>query len=83
MAATGTGMPSAIEPKKEQAEVDMIVLGGLPADGRDLGAAASMSNTARAGEVQVAQDDQSKGYGMRRQRQQHPKDQPKGCGAGP
>jgi hypothetical protein len=42
-----------------------------------------MNDTARAGEAQVARDDQPKGYGTGQQRQRHPKDQPKGCGAGP
>jgi hypothetical protein len=61
MAMTGTRTPSAIVPKEEQAGVDMIALGDHPADGRDLGAAASMNDTARAGEAQVARDDQPKG----------------------
>ena len=60
---TGTGTPSAIVPKEEQAGVDMIPHGDNPADGRDLGAAANMIDTARAGEAQVARDDQPKGYG--------------------
>jgi hypothetical protein len=80
---TGTGTPSAVVPKEEQAGVDMVPHGDHPADGRDLGAAASMNDTARAGEAKVARDDQLKGYGEGQQRQRHPKDQPKGCGAGP
>jgi hypothetical protein len=80
---TGTRTPSAIVPKEEPAGVDTMSLGGHPADGRDLGAAAGMSDTARAGEAQVARDDQPRGYGEGQQRQRHPKNQPKGCGAGP
>ncbi len=79
----GTRTLSAIVPKEEQAGVDMMSLGGHPADGRDLGAAAGMNDTARAGEAQVAQDDQPRGYDEGQQRQRHPMDQPKGCGAGP
>ncbi len=58
-------------PKKEQAGVDMMSLGGHPADGRDLGAAAGMNDTARAGEAQVAWDDQPRGYGAAPRHQQH------------
>jgi hypothetical protein len=79
----GTRTQSAIVPKEEQAGVDMMSLGGHPADGRDLGAAAGMNDTARAGEAKVARDDQPRGYGEGQQRQRHPVDQPKGCGAGP
>jgi hypothetical protein len=78
MAIAGTGMPSAIRPK----EVDVTVRGGPPADGR-VRAVASTGDSARAGEAQVARDDQPKGYGKGQQHQRHPKDQPKGCGAGP
>jgi hypothetical protein len=70
MAMTGARTPSAIVPKEEQAGVDMMWLGDHPADGRGLGAATGMNDTARAGEAQVA-------------RNQHPKNQPKGYGAGP
>jgi hypothetical protein len=42
-----------------------------------------MSDTARAGEAQVARDDQPRGYGEGQQRQRHPKNQPKGCSTGP
>ncbi len=80
---TGARTPSAIVPKEEQAGVDMMSLGGHPADGRDLGAAAGMDNTARAGLAQVARDDHPKGYGKGQQRLRHPKDQPRGCGTGP
>jgi hypothetical protein len=78
---TGARTPSAIVPKEEHG-VDMMSLGGHPAEGRDLGAAAGMNDTARAGEAQVARDDQPRGYGERQQCKQHPKNQPKGNGAG-
>jgi hypothetical protein len=83
MAMTGARTPSAIVPKEEQAGVDMIPHGDHAAEGRDLGAAATMIDTARAGEVQVARDDQPRGHGERQQRKQHPKNQPKGYSAGP
>jgi hypothetical protein len=60
---TGTGTPSAIVPKEEQAGDDMIPHGDNPTDGRDLGAAENMTDTARAGKAQVARNDQHKGYG--------------------
>jgi hypothetical protein len=71
----GTRTPSAIVPKEEQAGVDMMSLGGHPADGRDLGAAAGMNDTARAGEAQVVRDDQPKRCGAGLRHQQHPQDQ--------
>jgi hypothetical protein len=80
---TGTGTPSAIVPKEEQAGVDMIPHGDNPADGRDLGAAENMIDTARAGKAQVAWNDQHKGFGKGQQRQRHPRDQPRDCDAGP
>jgi hypothetical protein len=83
MAMTGARTPSAIVPKEEQTGVDMIPHGDHPAEGRDLGAAATMIDTARAGEAQVARDDQPRGHGERQQRKQHPKNQPKGYSAGP
>ncbi len=83
MAMTGARTPSAIVPKEEQAGVDMMSLDGHPAEGRDLGAAAGMNNTARAGEAQVARDDQPRGHSERQQRKQHPKNHPKGYSAGP
>jgi hypothetical protein len=83
MAMMGARTPSAIVPKEEQAGVDMMLLDGHPAEGRDLGAAAGMNDTARAGEAQVARDDQPRGSGERQQRKQYPKYQPKGHGAGP
>ncbi len=58
MVMTGGEAPSAIVPKEEQAGVDMIPHGGNPAEGRDLGAAENMIDTARAGEAQVARSDQ-------------------------
>ncbi len=61
MAMTGGGTSSAIVPKEEQAGVDMIPHDGNPADGRDLGAAENMIDTARAGKAQVARNDQHKG----------------------
>ncbi len=83
MAVTGTRTPSAIVPKEEQAGVDMMSHDGHPAEERDLGAAAGLNDTARAGEAQVARDDQPRGSGERQQRKQHPKYQPEGHGAGP
>jgi hypothetical protein len=80
---TGTGTPLAIVPKEEQAGVDMIPHGDNLADGRDLGAAENMIDTARAGKAQVARNDHHKGYGKGHQRQLHPKDQTRDCGAGP
>ncbi len=68
---TGARTPSAIVPKEEQAGVDMMSLGGHPADGSDLGAAGGMNDTARAGEAQVARDDQPRGYGAGLRHQQH------------
>jgi hypothetical protein len=50
-------MPVAIEPNEDQTGVDVIVSGGLPADGRDLGAAADTGDTARAEEAQTAQEE--------------------------
>jgi hypothetical protein len=75
MAMTGARTPSAIVPKEEQAGDDMMLLGGHTADGRDLGAAAGMKDTARAGEVQVARDGQPRGCGAGPRHQQHPQDQ--------
>ncbi len=78
---TGGGTSSAIVPKEEQ--VDMIPHGGNPAEGRDLGAAENMIDTARAGKAQVARNDQHKGYGKGQLRQRLPKDQPRDCGVRP
>ncbi len=83
VAMTGVRTPSAIVPKEEQAGVDMMLLGDHPADGRGLGAATGLNDTARPGESQVARDEQPRGSGERQQRKQHPKYQPKGHGAGP
>jgi hypothetical protein len=80
---TGAGTPSAIVPKEEQAGVDMMSQDDTPAEGRDLGAAAGLNDTDRAGEAQVARDNQPRGSGERQQRKQHPKYQPEGHGAGP
>jgi hypothetical protein len=51
MATAGTGMPSTNEPNEDQTGVDLVVRGGLPADGQDLGAAADKGDTARAEEA--------------------------------
>jgi hypothetical protein len=56
MATTGTGTPSAIRPIEDQTGADVIVRSGLPAEGQDLGAAASTSGAARAEEAQMAQE---------------------------
>ncbi len=56
MATSGTGVPSAKEPKEDQAGVGATVGGGLPADGRDMGATTATSDTARAGGAQVARE---------------------------
>ncbi len=58
MAIAGTGMPSAIRPK----EVDVTVRGSPPAMGR-IRAAASMGDSARVGEAQVAQERASQEWG--------------------
>jgi hypothetical protein len=80
---TGARTPSAIVPKEEQVGVDMMSQDDTPAEGRDLGLAAGLKDTDRAGKAQVARDDQPRGSGERQQRKQHPKYQPKGHGAGP
>jgi phosphopantothenoylcysteine synthetase/decarboxylase len=56
MAIAGREMPLANEPNEDQTGVDVIVRGGLPADGQDLGAAADTGDAARAEEVQAAQE---------------------------
>jgi hypothetical protein len=84
MAATGTGTPSAIEPTEDQGtEVGVTVSNGLPVDRRDLGATADTDDTARAREAQMPRGNPPKGHGKGQPRKQRPKDQPKGCGAGP
>ena len=83
MAMTGKGTSSAIVPKEEQAGVDMIPHGGNPVEGRDLGAAGNMIDTARAGKAQVARNVQHKGYGKGQLHQRPPKDQPRDCGVRP
>jgi hypothetical protein len=47
MAIAGTEMPLANEPNEDQTGVDVIVRGGLPADGQDLGATADTGDTAK------------------------------------
>jgi hypothetical protein len=66
MVIAGTEMPLAIEPNEDQLEVEVIVSGGLPADGQDLGAAADTGNTARAEEVQMARESASPELGKTR-----------------
>jgi hypothetical protein len=56
MATLGTGTPSANGPKENQTGVGVTVGGSLPADGRDMGATAGASDTARAGGAQVARE---------------------------
>jgi hypothetical protein len=80
----GTGTPLAIEPIEDQGTgVDTTVGSGLPVDRGDLAATADAGDTARAREAQMPRGNQPKGHGNGQPRQQHPKDQPKGCGAGP
>jgi hypothetical protein len=71
MAMTGARTPSAIVPKEEQAGVDMMSLDGTPAEGRDLGSAAGLNDTDRAGKAQMARDDQPKGHNGGPRHQQH------------
>ena len=54
MATSGSGLPSAKEPKEDQAGVSATVGGSLPASGRDTGATTAASETARAGAAQAA-----------------------------
>ena len=54
MATSGSGLPSAKEPKEDQVGVSATVGGSPPADGRDMGATTAASETARAGAAQVA-----------------------------
>ena len=78
MAMTGARTPSAIVPKEEQAGVDRMSQDGTPAEGRDLGAAAGLNDTDRAGKAQMARDDQPRTTGERQQHKRHSKYQPKG-----
>ncbi len=78
MAMTGARTPSAIVPKEEQDGVDMMPQDDTPTEGRDLGSAAGLNDPDRAGEAQVALDDQPRGSGERQQCKQHAKHQPKG-----
>jgi hypothetical protein len=80
---TGARTPSAILPKEEQAGVDMMSQDNTPTEGRDLGSAAGLNDTDRAGKAQMARDDQPRTTGERQQRKQHPKYQPKGHNRGP
>jgi hypothetical protein len=54
MATSGTGTPSANEPKEDQTGVGATVGGGPPADGQDMGATTGASDTAGAQEAQEA-----------------------------
>ena len=54
MATSGSGPPSANEPKEDQIVVSVTVGGGPPADGRDMGATTGAGDTAEAQEVQEA-----------------------------
>ena len=83
MAMTGARTPSAIVPKEEQAGVDMMSQDGTPAEGRDLGAAAGLNDTDRAGKAQMARDDQPRTTGERQQHKRHSKYQPKGHNGAP
>ncbi len=78
MAMTGARTPSAIVPKEEQDGVDMMPQDDIPTEGRDLGSAAGLNDTDRAGKAQMARDNQPRTTGERQQRKQHSKYQPKG-----
>ncbi len=80
---TGKGTSSAIVPKENQDGVDMMPQDGTPAEGRDLGSAAGLDAPDRAGEAQVARDDQPRTTGERLQHRQHSKYQPMGHNGGP
>jgi hypothetical protein len=54
MATSGTGTPSANEPNEDQTGVGVTVGGGLPADGRDMGATTGTRDTAGAEEAREA-----------------------------
>ena len=54
MATSRSGLPSAKEPKEDQAGVSATVGGSLPASRRDTGATTAASETARAGAAQAA-----------------------------
>ncbi len=56
MATSGSGLPSAKEPKEDQVGVSGTVGGSPPADGRDMGATTAASETARAGGAQAARE---------------------------
>ena len=49
MATSGSGLPSAKEPKEDQVGVSATVGGSPPADGRDMGATTAATETTRAG----------------------------------
>ena len=83
MATAGSGSPSAKVPKEDQDGVDMMPPGGTPAEGWDLGSAAGLDAPDRAGEAQVARDDQLRTTGERLQHMQHSKYQPMGHNGGP
>ena len=57
MATTGKGTLLAREPDENQAKVSGAVGGSMPADGRDMKAAAAASGTARAGAARGAQEE--------------------------
>ncbi len=54
MAMSGSGLPSAKEPKEDQVGVSATVGGSPPADGRDMGATTAATETTRAGGAQAA-----------------------------
>jgi hypothetical protein len=56
MATSGSGLPSAKEPKEDQVGVSAAVGGSPPADGRDMGATTAAGETARAGGAQAARE---------------------------
>ncbi len=56
MATSGSGPPSAKEPKEDQTGVSATVGGSLPAGGRDMGATTVTSDTARAGGARAARE---------------------------
>ncbi len=56
MAATGKGTLLTRGPDESQAGVSVAVGGGMPADGRGMGATTATSDTARAGGAQAARE---------------------------
>ncbi len=60
MGMSGSGLPTANEPKEDQAGVGAIVGGSLPAGGRDMGATTATSDTAGRGERRWREEEPTK-----------------------